>query len=158
MAYAALGFVAIVFAIIVVRNQLQQRRTASRRRSIAAQDVIYSADVDVKVMRDSGAWSRKTLGFMELVIRKNSIEISHTTSNLGGFLGNGWYFDAGETTIESTQAPSLSIYPREWIVLSGINDGKRCQLAIAAKGMLGEMWLELTSAGAQPVSLPPFIS
>ena len=100
-------------------------------------------------------WSRKTLGGMELIVRTDAIQLSLVFPALGGFLGSEWHFKAPQTTIEVSQAPSLRIYPRTWIVLRGRQLDKEAEVAVSPRDHLREAWDALVTGGATPVGPPP---
>jgi hypothetical protein len=157
MQYVLIAIVIVVLVSVIVKVQVHRRRTKVRRTSVEAQKVTYEAPVDVKVIVNSGAWSRKTLGGMELIVREDSFQVTLFGPALGGILGSEWYFVARETTVEVSDVPSPSVSSRNWMVITEREADKEVKLAVATKAdmSLSELWNALTLVGAQAISLPP---
>jgi hypothetical protein len=118
----------------------------------------YRAPVDVKYqVRLAGLswWSRKTLGGMELVVSRHTIEVRLRSRTAGRLLGNTWVFDPSQTRVEVSREPAPRLLSRPWIVLSSGRDGKAQAVGLAASGAMEDIWGALVASGATADSAPP---
>ena len=92
----------------------------------------------------------------ELIVRGDMFQVGNVFSAV--VMGVEYYFRARETTVEVSRDP-LGIYgidsKREWIVVTGTQDGRDFRLEMTKKYFLDDVWNALVRAGAAPRSDGP---
>lgn len=141
-------FLAIIFAgfvIAIARVQMRNRHISTLRSSVLAQDIRLQVPVRVRTNRFGFG-----LGFMCLVVRTSSIEISLRNRNLGSFLGSEWIFYGGNTFIE-WQGDKANSARNEWITMRQTFQGKNTEVSVTRNDRMNEIWNALIDAGAHPI-------
>lgn len=146
-----------IIALGVGRIGWQAYRLTPTRRAAFAEPVTFCDRVSVKFRYGSPlgwnrsllpAWNRRVAGPMELRTRGPFVEVSMATPFPGVLLGVNRYLRGPETvmTTDRDQAPSKE---DGWIILRGIQGGKRVEVAILPHGPNDEVLHALQAAGVR---------
>jgi hypothetical protein len=145
--------VPVLIGVGIWRVQRQREAAAPLRNQVMAQPITFRCPVAVKYRHQLG-WSTKVLRGMEIVVRDSSVQISTTRPSIGAALGSEWYFEAADTSIEVSDAPS-DLTKREWIVIQA-SEPKAVRLALSAtNGSNSQVWDALLVGGARGFGSPP---
>ncbi|HLN17214.1 MAG TPA: hypothetical protein VK277_10765 [Acidimicrobiales bacterium] len=116
--------------------------------------ILYRQHVRVKYrVPQTGAWSGKNLGFMELLVRPSSLELNVQLSGAGALTGSRWFFEAAGTHMR--EATELRTRWRSWIAIAGRQSNEQVELAISANEQTPELWGVLVGIGVVAESPPP---
>ena len=159
MLYVAIAVFAVVAVIYLVPEVRLFRRNAPMRREMKAQPVTFRTELRWVKIPARPWWmygAEDGIRNMELIVRGDMFQVGNTLS--AAVMGVAYYFRAWETTIEVSRDP-LGIYgidgKREWIVVTGTQDGRACRLEMTKKYFLDDVWNALVRAGAAPRSDGP---
>jgi hypothetical protein len=159
MIYAALAAVAAVAVAALGLHLRGWHRNAPLRREMRTYPIAFRTELGVVRFPNSAGWGGGDevvgRGLLELIIRGNLVRVGLA---FGLVIGPQFYFRAPETTIELSRNP-LRIYGissrREWIIVTGRQDGRDFQLAMTKRYFLDDVWTALAAAGAVPTSDGP---
>jgi hypothetical protein len=158
MLYVAIAVVVVVQLVILGQVVRMYHRNAPLRREMKAQAATFRTELRWVKIPVRPWWlygAEDGISNMELIVRGDMFKVGNVLSAL---LGMEYYFRAWETTVEVSRDP-LGIYgidgKREWIVVTGTQDGREFQLAMTKKYFLDDVWNALIRAGAVPRSDGP---
>ena len=131
----------------------RQLRQAPLRAALDAEPIIYRTPVRVKYrVPQTGQWSVKNLGFMELVIRETGFQIT-LRSRLGPFPGSDWNFKSLGTHMR--EATELRSGVRRWISVAGDEQLGTTDVVFSAAEQTGRVWDLLVGSGVTADSSRP---
>ena len=142
-----LGFA--LLGVGIVRVIWRSTRVGSIRRAAVTQPASFQSRVAVKYRYGAiPGWAQRVKGPMELRIRGQVVEVSMARPFPGIVLGVNCYLHGPETVMstDSDRAPSKQ---KGWIVLTGIQSGKRLEVAILPHGPQEEVLHALQTAGVR---------
>lgn len=162
MLYIAIAVMVVVAAGYLAPAVRMHRRNAVLRREMKAQPVTFQTELRWVKIPVRPWWmygAEDGIRNVQLIVRGDMFQVG---SIFSAVMGVEYYFRAWETTVDVSRDP-LGIYgiaadkhgKREWIVVTGTQDGRDFRLAMTKKYFLDDVWNALVRAGAVPRSDGP---
>jgi hypothetical protein len=151
MLYVAIAVVVVVAVSSIAPVARMHHRNAPLRREMKAQAVTFRTDLRWVKISARPWWlygAEDGMKGLELTVQGDMFRVGDFFSAL---IGMDYYFRAWETTVEVSRDP-LGICgiggKREWIVVTGTQDGRDFRLEMTKKYFLDDVWNALVRAGA----------
>jgi len=142
-------------AIVLIRIARQNQRARPQRDCVVADSLVAEFPrVWVQLNRGSartGSLKGGPFG-VEMLVKTHSFEIGPAPPLRGSFR---YYFEAPETTMETSRTRFSTFWVRDCILLSGSYGGEDMRIAVYAKNRMPQLWSALAHAGVQVRSGPP---
>jgi hypothetical protein len=150
--YFLLGFVVVVFTIVIFKQLRTDRQMASIKQSVLADPVVRTFP-GVRIQLNPGSQGSGFLkGGSDLTVRTRSFDLGLAPRFRSAFR---YYFNAEGTEMRAARLRFGNTRNRDCLLITGQWGGKQMDAAIAAEDQLPEIWMLLVSAGVAPMSEAP---
>jgi hypothetical protein len=150
--YVLLGFVVVVFTIVIFKQLRTDRQMAPIKQSVLADPVVRTFP-GVRIQLNPGSQGSGFLkGGSDLTVRNRSFDFGLASRFRGAFR---YYFNAEGTEMRAARLRFGNTRNRNCLLITGQWGGKQMDAAIAAEDQLPEIWMLLVSAGVGPMSEAP---